>query len=492
MASGLNNCTIDLTERCNLACDYCFTWHQNNNMVTKDLSEEMGIKIIDKFIALGDKGSKRTISWWGGEPLIKYKLLQKLVYYTEEKSRQENFDVEFGGTTNGLLYTPDRLEWLIEHKSAMLISIDGVQPAHDLHRKTIDGKGSWHLVDKNLREAKKIFPQQRVRASISVDTIPWFFENVQYLVEDIGIDDFAYSPVYEGTFTQKDWELLEEQLDLIVNYQIKRHLEGNPIIIKHLNDEARINGQVQPVQNPCGAGNHYCSWTIDGYCFPCHRFNKHNQTTEDRKNRGVAIASIFDEGFINTEWRNSFITFFQRENNECEECELFRRSTCKGGCYAVNYDLTGSIFGHDERLCMFAKYQHEAGLKLALLAKENNITLLKTNWGGEKRHNVKKDQQDNSCVCYNMCYSEGTQQEIIHMDKSTETQCLCYMTTYAGDPKPQHRKAQEINEEKRMLSRFLNLSLDIIESKDIEKDEKTKVLEKEVLEKTIWLVKKSL
>lgn len=497
MISGLNNCTIDLTERCNLACDYCFTWHQNNNMKTKDLTEEMGLKIIDKFIELGDKGAKRNISWWGGEPLLKYKLLQKLVLYTEEKARQQGFDIEFGGTTNGLLYTPERLEWLIEHKSAMLVSLDGVEEAHNMHRKTVDGKGSWKYVDKNLREALKIFPQQRVRASISVDTLPWFFETVQYIVEDLGIKDLAFSAVYEGNYTQKDWELLEEQLDLIVNYQIKRHLEGDPVVIKHLNDEARINKQLQGPRNPCGAGNHYCSWTIDGYCFPCHRFNKHNQTTDERKDRGIAIASIYDEGIINVPWRNCFITFFEHPNNKCVECELYRRSTCKGGCYAVNYDLTGSIFTPDERVCKWAKIQHEAGLKLAKLAKENNIKLLKTTWSGKKSkkkggNTMKKNDNDRSCICYNMCYSEGTQQEISHIDKSTDSQCLCYMTNYSGEANAQHRTAQDIQEEKRILVRFLGLTKKIIDTKDVEKDEPTTKLESEVLDKTVWLVNKML
>ena len=37
-------CTIDLTEGCNLACDYCFTW---SNHKPRRISEKMGKKIID-------------------------------------------------------------------------------------------------------------------------------------------------------------------------------------------------------------------------------------------------------------------------------------------------------------------------------------------------------------------------------------------------------------------------------------------------------------
>lgn len=490
--TGLNNCTIDLTERCNLACDYCFTWHQNNNMKTKDLTEEMGIKIINKFIELGDEGAKRNISWWGGEPLVCYDLLQKLVLYTEEKARREGFEVIFGGTTNGVLYTPDKVEWLVKHKSAMLISLDGTEEAHDMHRKFVNGKGTWKHVDKNTREALKIFPQQRVRLSISTDTIPHFFDSIQYICEDLGINDIAFSAVYEGDYTEKDWELLTEEFDKVVNYQIKRHKQGTPLILKHLNDEARINGQLQGPVNPCGAGNHYCSWTIDGYCFPCHRFNKHNQTTEERKNRGIAIASIYD-GFINPDWRNEFKYFFEKPSEKCQGCEIYRRSTCKGGCYAVNFDLTGDIHGTDDRVCRYAKIQHDAGLKLARLAQENKISLQRSGWGGGCSDIKQKGQADEGgCVCFNMCYSEGTNQEISNMNSQSDTQCLCYMTTYSGSAKPQHRTREQIREEDRMLSRMLNLSKKIIFMNEEDKDEEVKAMEKEVLEKTIMMIDRKL
>jgi len=447
------------------------------------LKEEIGRKIIDWWLPRGNpKDRKRTISWWGGEPLLEWELLRLLTHYAEEKAKEEDWKMEFGGTTNGLLYTPEKYEWLVKHKGVFLVSSDGVQPAHDLHRKTRTGRGSWKVVDKNLRSAIKDMSFQKVRFSFASDTVQWFFKSVQYFVEDIGLRNLAFSPVYESNWDEKSLELLREQFNLTIKYAVKRHVEGDPVSLKHLNDAAAISVMTSPSpqQNPCGAGGAYSGWSIDGYMYPCHRFNKHNQTTAQRAKSKVVIASIYD-GFLNEEWRRSFYTFKDHSSSSCTNCPIFRKSGCYGGCYAVNFDLTGDIHVPHKSVCEIAKIQQEAGAMYQKLANEKGIKVKSSSgWEGNVEQNLK------SCICYNMCYLEGTNQEITHIDFSNDKSCLCYQASYSGEEKPPCRRIN--HEQERVKKRFLDLSKRIIKDRSRPKSKKQIEMENEILDKTVEIL----
>jgi len=448
--------TIDLTEACNLACDYCFTWSKKHKR--KTISYDMATRIIDWWVPQTDKTQQNQLGFWGGEPLLEYELMKKLIHYTNDfckKIDQKPF--EFGGTTNGLLYTPDKVEWLLKHNSLFLVSLDGIQPVHDKHRLLPSGKGSWKIVDKNLREAIKIAPQQKIRSSLTDDTIQYFFENIQYFVEDLGITDLAFSPVFENEWNQKSLDILEEQFELIINYVIKKAKEGTNIILKHLNDEAHMQKHKEP-QNPCGAGNGYSGWSVDGFMFPCHRFNKHGLTTFERSNLPIIIARPKGDSFeyCNKEWRNEFINWKDNVPKQCIECDIFDNSVCNGGCYAVNWDLTGSLYKQANSECNYNKVQHEAGVKLKELAKKEGVVLPKSKWD-------RQQENKQSCTCYNLCYNEGTSEEIIHIDRKTDMTCICYNASYSGELKPQCRTVQELDKQRAAELRIIKAAQKMME-----------------------------
>lgn len=80
--SPLKNLVLSLTGRCNLACKYCYASPQ----IKEDMSEETARRAID-MAARG--GEKFTIQLSGGEPLLTFPLIQKVIAYArEEKSRR--------------------------------------------------------------------------------------------------------------------------------------------------------------------------------------------------------------------------------------------------------------------------------------------------------------------------------------------------------------------------------------------------------------------
>ncbi len=477
--------TLDLTEGCNLACDYCFTWSKHK---PRKLPEALGKRIIDWWLPQTDPGKHIQLSFWGGEPLLEFELMKKLIAHANKvnKSFPQKRDMEFGGTTNGVLYTPDKVKWCAENRSLFLISLDGVKEAHDKHRKFKNGKGSFNTIEKNVKAALKIAPRHQVRFSIATDTIKYFFQNIQYYVEELGMTNVSFSPVYEGPWTeQKHLDEMREQFYLAIEYAIKKRKEGSPFRMKHLDDTARGNGQkINPMRNPCGAGNFYMGFGVDGFGWPCHRFNKHGISSKDRAASPIIIARPVGKSleWCNEDWHNSFIDFSKEPPDKCKECELYGRSVCGGGCYATNFDFNGSIRVPPDEECAFNKVQHEAGIYYRKRLDEEGLELEKS----DDPSMFDKNKQIKSCVCYNCCYAEGTDQEIIHSDKSQGMSCHCYQTSYTGNypARTLNQKRQDEEKERALQKKFLDLSRRILANRNLEKTEAQVKLEDEILRKT--------
>jgi len=447
--------TVDLTEGCNLACDYCFT-HSDHNV--KKMSWDMLKKIIHWWFPRSDHDAYRQFQFWGGEPLLEWKTIQKTVKYIQDLPEEirGNSTVEFGGTTNGVLYTRDRVEWCLANQSLFLVSLDGIEEVHDARRKMKGGGGSWKIIDKNVREALKVTPMQRVRSSISADYVDRLYEGVLYVAEDLGCRHMAFSAVFEDDWTEEKLEILAEQFELITDFLIKREKEGNSFNVKHLYDEANRSGHITP-QNPCGAGNKYSCWSYDGFLYPCHRFNKHGVSTEVRASDKLHIAEPDGEGFkwVNKEWRQEFVDFYKNQPEKCGSCSIAGTSGCHGGCYATSFDLTGSIYIPSKSQCDYQRVQRAAGISFRKKAEAAGVQLVPDRLNGT-------GTSKKSCTCYNMCYEEGTSNEITHIDRSDDVACICYNTNYTGDPAPQTRLVKEIDAERAANNRVVEAAIKVM------------------------------
>jgi uncharacterized protein len=462
------SCSLDLTESCNLNCDYCFTYSKHKRKV---LPLDLGKRILDWWFTQVDKEGDvaREVTWWGGEPLLEWELLKELKYYSEEAAKKCDIEnVIWGGTTNGILYTPDKVEWCKENNSLFLLSIDGVQPSHDAHRKFPNGMGSWKIVDRNLREAIKIAPYQRVRMSVAPDMLDHFYESILYFFEDIGVENVAYSLVYEANWDEEAFDKFEEQLELIINYLFKKAREDDQRVVKHINEEARIAGQKKLERyNPCGAGGHYAGWSIDGFLFPCHRFNKHGLTTKERAKSSVTIARPKGDSFeyVNHKWREQFYTFKDNIPEDCQECDIYGRSACEGGCYAVNFDVAGGIKKHTESICRVAKIQQKYGIKYREMCDKESINVAPDGWSDDSG-----PPQAKSCICYNMCYAEGTSREIIHIDRRNDMSCVCYYANYNMPNSKHTRTVVELDEQRKAEQRIIKAAKKLLSDIKIEEE----------------------
>jgi len=427
----IRSCTIDLTERCNLRCKYCFTY----GVGKRDLTFEQGKKTIDwLFRDEVSQADDISIDWWGGEPFLKFDLMRRLSDYVLEKAHKTRKRVMMGGTSNVTLWTPKVIDWMNNHNIYFLMSIDGVGAAQDTFRPMAGKKkSSWNVIKRRLPYIVSKIPFIKSRSSPAPATIHLFADSVKELYNTYKLKDQTFSPVFEMEWTDDKLKIAKEQLFALADFMIELAKKSERLAVKHFDDGAAKleTGSIKP-EWPCGAGRFYVGIGVDGYIYPCHRFNKYDRPVSEK----YCIGSI-DEGITRPDLREPFLKFLDLAPPEkCKNCKWYGR-TCNIGCYAINFDLTGSIFTPGENHCRWMEVQGEAIEYFYKKIKENNLPLPKPAF---PQPQIGGMRMAGSCICNNMCYLEGTEREVKTVDWSTGFACQCYNTNYAGGLADQARQ----------------------------------------------------
>lgn len=166
---GLTALVIKLTQMCNMKCAYCPHAQEGNDLVrlhdNKTISEKYAFDGIDVFLNHVAPSKNLDIVFFGGEPLLVFPLIKRIVEYVE--IRAVNKDVTFNITTNALVVTDEMLGFLSKHKFSVCVSLDGPKEAHDANRKNRGGKGTFDTVMLNYRRLKNSFKGTRSKVLVN-------------------------------------------------------------------------------------------------------------------------------------------------------------------------------------------------------------------------------------------------------------------------------------------------------------------------------------
>lgn len=189
MSRRMPQLTLELSERCNFRCRYCcYTYDDERLSSRANMSWETATKAIDIFRTHSTDADERCISFWGGEPLIRFRFLKRLVEYAKATGVTEPLRFQF--TTNASLITADIAAFLKEHDVGLLVSLDGPQNVHDQQRVGADGRGTFDQVLRglrHLRDAGSDYYSRRIRFNCVIarttplDTLKEFFEQQELL-----------------------------------------------------------------------------------------------------------------------------------------------------------------------------------------------------------------------------------------------------------------------------------------------------------------------
>lgn len=163
--ADLKQILIEVTDDCNLACKYCGyreLYVNHDSREGKKQTIERTRILIDYFLNNWNSMCRSlsndliAIGFYGGEPLMNFKLIRSVIQYIEQKDTGR-LRFEFNMTSNGLLLHK-YMDFLAEKKFRLLISLDGNRFSNS-YRITKNGKNSFDSVYKNVRLLMNSYPQ---------------------------------------------------------------------------------------------------------------------------------------------------------------------------------------------------------------------------------------------------------------------------------------------------------------------------------------------
>jgi MoaA/NifB/PqqE/SkfB family radical SAM enzyme len=123
------NISIEITRECPLRCPGCYAYgdeHLGGGQTLRTLSDLKGQALIDGIIEVVDRHKPIHVSLVGGEPLVRYRELDVLLPRLSERGLYVQV------VTSAVRPIP--AEWASIKHLQICVSIDGLQPEHDVRR----------------------------------------------------------------------------------------------------------------------------------------------------------------------------------------------------------------------------------------------------------------------------------------------------------------------------------------------------------------------
>ena len=355
---------LHIAHTCNLNCSYCFASQGKYQGERAIMSYEVGKRAFDFLIEKSGTRRNLEVDFFGGEPLMNWDVVKKLVAYARSIEKEHNKNFRFTLTTNGMLIDDEVIDFLNKEMSNVVLSLDGRKEVNDHFRKDYMGRGSYDTIVpkfKRLVEARE-GKNYYVRGTFTHNNTD--FTNDILHMADLGFTELSMEPVVcppgdPYALTEEDLPKLFEQYEILAKEMIKRKKEGRGFTFYHYMLDLKNGPCIYKRITGCGSGTEYVSVTPWGELYPCHQF------VGDEK---YSLGNIWD-GIKNTEIQDEFRSCNAYAREECRDC--WAKLYCSGGCAANSYHATGSISGVYRYGCELFKKRIECAVMIKVADAEN-------------------------------------------------------------------------------------------------------------------------
>src|SRR6478752_4293335 len=121
--------SVEITRECPLRCPGCYAYgddHLGGDLTLRDVRDFKGQALIDGVLDLVDRHNPLHLSIVGGEPLVRYRELDTLLPLLAARGIYTQL------VTSAVREIP--LAWRDIRRLQIVVSIDGLQPEHDVRR----------------------------------------------------------------------------------------------------------------------------------------------------------------------------------------------------------------------------------------------------------------------------------------------------------------------------------------------------------------------
>lgn len=347
---------LHIAHDCNMRCEYCFASTGDYQGGRKLMSAETGKKAIDYLLHHSQGRHNLEVDFFGGEPLMNFDAIVEIVKYARSKEAEFNKTFRFTTTTNGLLLTEDKFEFLNNEMSNVVLSLDGRAEVNDRVRKRVDGSGTASAIIPHFQSFIKARGDKPyyVRGTFTKYNLD-FVNDVLYLADKLGFEQISVEPVVSDSsvpyaITEDDLPVIFKEYEKLAEIMIDREGKTNWFNFFHFMIDLQQGPCAIKRLRGCGCGNEYVAVTPDGDVYPCHQFVGCD---------GWKMGSVFDLS-IDSDMKKQFANSTVYGKEDCKNC--WAKFYCSGGCNANGMLYNGSILKPHKLSCETEKKRVECAL----------------------------------------------------------------------------------------------------------------------------------
>jgi radical SAM protein with 4Fe4S-binding SPASM domain len=342
-----------LTEKCNLACPYCLAG-ANQSMPAMD--EAIGRRTVDLAFAMNEAHTL-AFEFAGGEPMLKFPLMQRLVDYIDRHPARGTRRVFLSLQTNATLLNEERVRWLAQSSIRVGISIEGDQATQDRGRPQVNGKGSFAALMRGIDLLKRHQVPFGALVVLNRGNIGDPEGLARFLLSH-QIHGFRINPVAYLGDARRNWAAVGlDQLEIVDYFRrLMAAIVSNRLLLLEDNIHSMCmfltskQRRTRCMRAACGAGDTFQSISGNGDIYPCGRAT---QTPV------LKLGNIFDRDLASLSAPardNPMIGELRARRPEdfdtCRVCHY--RQLCQAGCAAQALERYGTL-RHKTPECDFYK-----------------------------------------------------------------------------------------------------------------------------------------
>lgn len=370
----LSSVVLQVTQNCNLRCNYCIYSGSYKNRVhsNKRMSFNTAKKAVDYLVQHSKQSNEINISFYGGEPLLEFELIKKVIEYAKDVAQGKS--ITFNLTTNGTMFTSEIVKYFVKHNVTAMVSLDGNQEVHDKSRVFAEtGKGSHEDILKNLKFIKENYPNYyKTKITFNTVVLP---EN-QYTcihdfvsMEDLLKDSYFLESEVSQHYTDKEFKISDNYLFgknygrfliLLSKLNIVDSKNLSPLLKVQSNvfdgfitdrDDRRMQlPTVSHHSGPCLPGVFRSFITVDEEIYPCEKVSEKSYFSK---------IGTLDDG-IDLEKACKVLNIGQFYEKKCFNCWAY---TYCGMCIAKVNEIGCNEEEIEPQYCNMIKYSTESNMK---------------------------------------------------------------------------------------------------------------------------------
>ncbi len=366
---AIRHVLLFVTQECNMRCPYCYG-DGGRYGAGGAMSDETAFRAVDWLT--GEAGDSRElyISFFGGEPLLNFALIEKVVPYARERVSPSS-KLVFALTTNLTLLDDRILDFLVANQVKVVVSFDGPPHIQNRNRPLKNGRNSYDTVVPKVRKLLAALPDSTARSTLLAGDDP---REVAHELQALGFRQMIIEAASGclitgrrapsiGGGTEPDpheslADLYRDTASRLRQAVARRDADEVRALASLRNTETHfrlfLSGTdlLQALTNRrryffCARALIMVAVAANGDIYPCHRFVGA---------QAFRLGNVYTGEFCRDEFLHSPIV----ENPECTSC--WARYLCGGNCQHDNTAATGDLLRPDPRSCADRRARMESAM----------------------------------------------------------------------------------------------------------------------------------